>query len=190
MNKLATKLITAAATLAFTVPLYAADEYTKSSAEQQLESAKIKSAEELKGMQVVSQTGDEIGEIKEVRIDTETGEVQFVTISREGALETGEEIVAAPLGAFEFDGEQAKLTIDENRLENVPAQAELSDRDYRRDLETHYGVAPAWEKEDPGDTTMTDQMDPDPMEPAPQTNIDTQDFTDPQKIDTQSPSSN
>ncbi len=188
MNKLATTLITAAATLAFAVPLYAADEYTKSSAEQQLESAKIKSAEELKGMQVVSQTGDEIGEIEEVRIDTETGEVQFVTISREGALETGEDVVAAPLGAFEFDGEQAKLTIDENRLENVPAQAELSDRDYRRDLEPHYGVAPAWEKENPADTTMTDQMDSDPMEPAPQTNIDTQDFTDPRKVNTQNPS--
>lgn len=181
MKKLTTMLITAAATLVLAVPLYAADEY--SAAQRQLESAKIKSAEELRGMQVISQTGEEIGEIEEVRIDTETGEVQFVTISR--TLEPGEEAVAAPLGAFEFDGRQARLTIDEDRLQNVPEQARLSDRDYRRDLETHYGVAPAWEKEDPGDTTMTDQMDTEPGEPAPQTNIESQDFTDPRKIDTQ-----
>ncbi len=210
MKKATITIITSAA-LAFAIPLYAADEPgMKSDSQQQagatemqndqmqsdqmhsgkmqsdqMHSGQLMTAEELKGMAVVSLEGEEIGEIENVKLDEQSGEVQFVTISKGGILGMGGEEIAAPLGAFEFGDEQATLTVDQSKLENVPQQtAEVTNRDYLRDLETHYGVAPAWDKEDPADTTQGPQMQ-ETGEPAPQTNIESQNYTDPRKIDTQ-----
>ncbi len=210
MKKATITFITSAA-LAFAIPLYAADEPGMKSDSQQpagatqqqsdqmhsdqmqtdqmqtgkMQAGQLITAEELQGMAVVSQEGEEIGEIKNVKIDEQSGEVQFVTISKGGILGMGGDEIAAPLGAFEFGDEQATLTVDQSKLENVPQQtAEVTNKDYQRDLETHYGVAPAWEKDELGDTTQGPQMQ-ESGEPAPQTNIDSQEFTDPQKIDTQ-----
>lgn len=205
MKKATVTIITSAA-LAFAIPLYAADEPgMKSDSQQQagatqqqtdqmqtdqmqvdkMHSGQMITAEELKGMQVVSQEGEEIGEIKNVKIDQQSGEVQFVTISKGGILGMGGEEIAAPMGAFEFGEEQARLTVDQSKLENVPEQtAEATDMDYQRDLETHYGVAPAWERDQPGDTTQGPEMQ-ESGEQAPQTNIEAQEYTDPRKVDTQ-----
>lgn len=182
MKKATITFITSAA-LAFAIPLYAADEPgMKSDSQQQagvtqqqtdqMQSGQMITAEKLKGMEVVSQKGEELGQIKKVMIDQQSGEIKFITISRGGILGIGSDEVAAPLSAFEFGVEQARLTVDQSKLENVPQQkAEATDSDYQRDLETHYGVAPAWEKGDRGDTTQTQQMDQSPAEPR---KVDTQ----------------
>jgi sporulation protein YlmC with PRC-barrel domain len=177
MKKATITFITSAA-LAFAIPLYAADEPGLKSDSQpqagvtqqqpdQMESGQMMTAEKLKGMEVVSQKGEGIGEIEEVMIDQQSGEVKFVIISIGGILGMGGEEVAAPLSAFQISDEQARLTVDQSKLENVPQQkAEVTDSDYLLDLETHYGVAPAWEKGDRGDTTQTQQMDQEPTEPG------------------------
>jgi|GEM_PF-1197586 pentapeptide MXKDX repeat protein len=132
-------------------------------------------AEELEGMEVVSQEGEEIGEIKMITIDEESGEVKFVTFSKGGILGMGGEEIAAPLSAFEFGDDQARLTVHESKLKNVPKQtAEATDSDYQRDLETHYGVAPAWEKGDEGDTTQNLNMDQE--NPTQAGKVDTQSY--------------
>ena len=182
MKKATITFITSAA-LAFAIPLYAADESGLKSDSQpqagvtqqqtdQMQSGQMMTAEKLKGMEVVSQMGEEIGEIEEVMIDQQTGEVKFVIISKGGILGIGGEEVAVPLNAFEIINEQARLTVDQSKFENVPQQKpEVTDSDYLRDLESHYGVAPAWEKGDKGDTTQTQQMDQGPTEPR---KVDTQ----------------
>lgn len=182
MKKATITFITSAA-LAFAIPLYAADTPDlKADSQQQdgvtqqqtdqMESGQMMTAEKLKGMEVVSQKGEELGEIEKVMIDQQSGEVKFVIISKGGILGIGGEEIAAPLGAFEISDEQARLTVDQSKLENVPQQkAEATDSDYQRDLETHYGVAPAWEKGDRGDTTQTKQMDQGSIEPR---KVDTQ----------------
>jgi sporulation protein YlmC with PRC-barrel domain len=182
MKKATITFITSAA-LAFAIPLYAADEPGMKAESQQkagvaqqqtdqMQSGQMITAEKLKGMEVVSQKGEELGEIKKVMIDQQSGEIHFVTISKGGILGIGGEEVAAPLSAFEISDEQARLTVDQSKLENVPQQkAEATDSDYQRDLETHYGVAPAWEKGDRGDTTKTQQMEQGPTEPR---KVDTQ----------------
>jgi sporulation protein YlmC with PRC-barrel domain len=153
MKKATITIITSAA-LAFAMPLYAADKPSKiydpeqkaGVAQQQvdtMQSGQMMTAEKLKGMQVVSQEGEAIGEIKTVMIDQQSGEVQFITFPKGG------QEVAVPLSAFEFGDGQARLTVDQSKLENVPQQtAEATDSDYLRDLETHYGVAPAFGKKD------------------------------------------
>ncbi|MFO7713677.1 PRC-barrel domain-containing protein [Desulfosarcina sp.] len=195
MKKATIAFITSAA-LAFAMPLYAADKTgmksdsqqkagthqgMKSDAQRQegltqqqtgeMQSGHMITADKLQGMTVVSQEGKAIGEIEKITIDKQSGEVQFVTFSRGGILGMGGKEVAAPLSAFEFGDEEAILTVDQSKLENVPQQtAEATDSDYQRDLETHYGVAPAWNKGDSGDT-LKNQQDQDPTKPG---KVDTQ----------------
>ncbi len=190
MKKATITIITSAA-LAFGMPLYAAEKAginadseqktgvaqqdMKYDSEQkvgvaqqrtdQKQAGPMITAEELKGMEVVSQEGEELGGIEQITIDKQSGEVQFVTLSRGGILGIGSEKVAVPLSAFEFRDDQARLTVDQSKLENVPQQtAEATDSDYLRDLETHYGVAPAWGKGDTADPAQTWKIDQDPTE--------------------------
>jgi sporulation protein YlmC with PRC-barrel domain len=223
MKKVTLTIITSAA-LAFAMPLFAADEpgmqpdskqkagmtqqgmkydsQQKAGVTQQdiksdskRQAGQMITADKLQGLEVVSQTGEEIGEIKKITIDKQSGEVQFVTFSKGGILGMGAEEIAAPLSAFEFSDDQARLTVDQSKLDNVPEKtAGATDSDYQRDLETHYGVAPAWDKGNQGDTTRTQKMDHD-QNPLKEGKVDTQsydsgelnaeDLAAPQKADTQ-----
>jgi sporulation protein YlmC with PRC-barrel domain len=184
MKKIITTFFALVAMLALVSPLYAAGDYGKKS--DKAGSASI-SAEEIQGMQVVSQTGEEIGEIKSATTDQESGKIKFVTISKGGVLGMGGEDVAIPFEALRLDqqNEQATLTVNESKLENAPQQANMSDDEFQRNLESHYGVAPAWEGEsdkmdDPARSMEQDQLETDPtrpmdpsqpgMDPTPQTN--------------------
>lgn len=188
MKKATITLITSAA-LAFAIPLYAGDSpgmksdskqktgYSQQQSEKtgysqqqtdQMQSSQNITADELEGMEVVSQQGEEIGEIKKITIDSQSGEVQFVTVSQGGILGMGAKEIAVPLSAFEIRDDQAVLTVDQSKFENVPQQnAEVTDSDYLRDLETHYGVGPAWNKgEDLDNTPENRLMNQDSTEPG------------------------
>ena len=190
MRKATITFITSAA-LAFAIPLYAADAPgVKSDSQQkpgltqrqtgQMQSGQMITADKLEGMTVVSQEGEKIGKIKEITIDKQSGEVSFVTFSKGGFLGMGADEIAAPLSAFEFSDEEARLTVNQSKLDNVPQQAAgATDSDYQRDLEAHYGVAPAWNKGDSGDTPKKQKMDQDSAEPR------KQDSAEPRKVDTQ-----
>ncbi len=188
MKKLITTFFALVAMLALISPLYAAGEYDKKS--DKAGSASI-SAEEIEGMKVVSQTGEEIGEIKSAKTDQESGKIKFVTLSKGGVLGMGGEDIAVPFEALRFDqqNEQATLTVNESKLDNAPQQANMSDDEFQRNLESHYGVAPAWEGEsnqmetDPTRSMDQNKMETDPtrpmdpsqpsqpgMDPTPQTN--------------------
>jgi hypothetical protein len=98
-------------------------------------------------------------------LDQQSGEVQFVTFTKGGILGMGGKEIAAPLSAFEFVNGQARLIVDQSKLESVPQKtAKATDSDYLRDLEAHYGVAPAWDKGNMSDPTQTQQMDLSPTE--------------------------
>jgi sporulation protein YlmC with PRC-barrel domain len=164
MKKLTTTFIAAVAMLALSSPLYATGEQNRTSDTQQEAGATTaQSAEDLKGMNVVSQNGEAIGSISEVRIDPQSGEVQFVTVTKGGVLGIGGEDIAVPLEAFQFDpqNELATLTVDESKLDNAPQQANKSADEFQRELESHYGISPAWEQETEIDQTQQQQLDTD-----------------------------
>jgi sporulation protein YlmC with PRC-barrel domain len=175
--KKATIIFIASAALAFTIPLYAGDGPGMKSDSQQktgytqhqtgkMHSGQRITADELQGMDVVSKNGEDIGEIEKITIDKQSGKVQFVTISTAGILGMGTTKIAAPLSAFDIRDDKARLNVDQSRLKNVPQRkAKATDSDYLRDLETHYGVAPAWNKgEDSGNTPNNQLMDKDAIE--------------------------
>ena len=166
--------IVAVATLAMASPLFAAGDYSSgtsgtsgtpgmsgtSSASGMSDTnsmtqstSQIQSPEKLKGMEVVSQTGEKLGKIENVNTDTQTGDIRFVTISKGGVLGIGGNEIAIPKEAFRVDQtqDQVTLTVNEDKLENVPKQSDMSDDEFQRNLEQHYGVAPAWNE---GSKTM------------------------------------
>lgn len=172
MKKAATITLITSAALAFAIPLYATgtpgsttsdSQRSLGVTQEQTDTKKygqMITADKLKGMEVVSKEGEEIGKINKITIDKDSGEVQFVTLSKGGIFGMGAEEIAIPLSAFEFSDEKAKLTVDQTKLDNAPRQTSgVTDSDYLRDLETHYGVAQGRETRDQGDTNRTRQMD-------------------------------
>lgn len=173
MKNIMISLIAVMASLSLTCSAFAAGEKSadKSAGAQQnyqLSQSQIPSADQLKGLKVINQKGEEIGKIEKVNTDPQTGQVNFVTLSRGGVLGMGEEQIAVPVEAFRFEigQQQALLTVDQSKLDSVPQQANMDDKSFERKLESHYGVSPAWEDQQPGqDTHMQDHMGQDaPME--------------------------
>lgn len=165
MKKLITIFFALIAMLALVSPLYAGD-YGKKSDKAGTTSM---SAEKMEGMKVVSQTGEEIGEIKSAKTDQQSGKIKFVTISKGGVLGMGEEETAVPFEALRLDeqNERATLTVNESKLDNAPQQANMSDDEFQRNLESHYGVAPAWEGE-------SNQMETDPARSTDENPLETE----------------
>ncbi len=156
MKKLISAFISVMAMLALASPLFAAGDYSTKSKHEggsvtgtgQMSGSQnvITSPAELKGMKVVSQNGDDIGKIEKVTTDPQSGHVKFVTISKGGVLGMGGKDIAVPREAFRIDNtkQEVTLTVNESKLNNVPKQANMSDDEFQRNLERHYGVAPAF----------------------------------------------
>ena len=170
MKKFTTACVAAIAMLALSGPLHAADEKKMTTdSQQQAGAMQSQSAGDLKGFQVFSQTGEKVGKITEVRIDEQSGAVQFVTLTKGGFFGMGGEDIAVPLKAFNLDreNERATLTVSEAMLDNAPMQADKSDQVFQRELSSHYGIAPPWgETPNTGETQMDRSRKPVP-DPAP-----------------------
>lgn len=104
----------------------------------------IPTAGELRGMPVFSRQGEKIGEIEEVIVDDRTAKMKYLTLSKGIFSSIDDEEIALPLEAVSFQKNQVTLTVDINVLQNAPKQSDLSEEQFRRNLEIHYGVSPSW----------------------------------------------
>lgn len=166
MKKITVSIVTMLAALALTAPVYAAGEYkgtsgTKSQQSQSMSQrsqtgGQTQSAEQILGMSVVSRDGEKLGEIQDIKLDTRTGRVNYVTVQKGGVMGIGgEEGIAVPLEAFQFTNENAKLTVDKSKLDNAPKQSGMSDQEFQRDLQSHYGISPTWQEDRSGMQSTT-----------------------------------
>jgi len=167
MKKSITTAFALVAMMAIASPLYATEkDYGMDSDKTDTTGSQNISANEIEGMSLVSQSGMEIGEINSVKTDQSSGKVTFVTITKGGVLGIGGEDVAIPFEALRLDkqNEQAILAVSESMLDNAPQQADMSDNEFQKNLESHYGLAPAWDgKSDQMKTDSTKSMDMDKM---------------------------
>ncbi|ELR73724.1 hypothetical protein C900_01334 [Fulvivirga imtechensis AK7] len=116
---------------------------------------RLLSARTIEGTTVENAEGKDIGEIKDIMIDLETGYVAYAVLSFGGFLGFGEKLFAIPLEAFQFntieDEEKLILDIDKERLENAPGfdkdhWPQNPDRTFISSVYTHYGYEPYWSK--------------------------------------------
>ncbi|HEX6882982.1 MAG TPA: PRC-barrel domain-containing protein [Planctomycetota bacterium] len=112
---------------------------------------------ELKGFDVETPTGEELGEIEEVAIDA-NGRVSYVALKHGGSLLGGAKHVAVPWDALKFSlagdkGDEKVITLasTEKQLEQAPEfkkdkehRAEMSDPRWITRVYTHFSVAPYW----------------------------------------------
>jgi sporulation protein YlmC with PRC-barrel domain len=99
-------------------------------------------ASEIKGTHVKNLQGEDLGEIEEVLVDPETGQVKFAVLEVGGFLGLGSTKVAVPWSAFQLtqEGNKARwvLDADKERLKNAP---KVEGKNYQR-LYTKTGSEP------------------------------------------------
>ena len=97
---------------------------------------------EIKGTHVKNPQGEDLGEIEDVLVDPETGQVRFVIVEVGGFLGLGSTKVAVPWSAFQLTKEGNKpkwvLDADKERLKNAP---KVEGENYQR-LYTKAGSEP------------------------------------------------
>lgn len=90
-------------------------------------------ASEIKGTHVKNPQNQDLGDIDEVLIDPDTGQVRFVILEVGGFLGLGSTKVAVPLSAFQITSEGNKpkwvLDADKEKLMNAP---KVQGKNYQR----------------------------------------------------------
>ena len=79
-------------------------------------------ADTLIGNDVYSQNEEDLGDIKEIMLDTSTGKVSYAVLSYGGFLGMGEKLFAVPWEALKLDTENKRfvLDVDSEKLESAP----------------------------------------------------------------------
>ena len=79
-------------------------------------------ADTLIGNDVYSQNEEDLGDIKEIMLDTSTGKVSYAVLSYGGFLGMGEKLFAVPWEALKLDtiNKRFVLNVDSEKLESAP----------------------------------------------------------------------
>ena len=80
------------------------------------------STSSLRNTSVVNPTGQDLGKIQDLMVDTGTGRVEYAVLDFGGFLGIGDKLFAVPLQAFTVDTKNERFVLDvpKNRLENAP----------------------------------------------------------------------
>ena len=106
----------------------------------------VLSAGSLKGTKVANATGESLGEIQEIMLHTDTGDMAYAVLSFGGVLGMGGKLFAVPWEALTVDTANERMTLDvpREKLENAPgfdkdAWPLEPDETWLTDLHRHYG---------------------------------------------------
>jgi sporulation protein YlmC with PRC-barrel domain len=77
---------------------------------------------ELVGKDVTNPKGENLGEIKDLVVDTTSGKVQYAVISFGGFMGLGDKLFAYPLDKFERTADRGKLVlnVDKEKMKSAP----------------------------------------------------------------------
>jgi sporulation protein YlmC with PRC-barrel domain len=113
------------------------------------------SASTIIGTDVENPQGDNLGDIKEIMLDTTSGRISYAVISFGGFLGIGDKYFAVPWEAFSIDDDQETFILDvsKEKLENAPGFDKdnwptNADHQYINSVYQHYGYRPHWEAVD------------------------------------------
>ncbi len=106
------------------------------------------SANQFIGMEVTNMHGDNIGKIRDLMLDRQTGQVGYAILGKGGILGVKEKGIAVPFNLFRAEEGSAalQLTVDEGKLADAPVRAEgMTDQEFGQTVHEFYGQAPYWE---------------------------------------------
>jgi sporulation protein YlmC with PRC-barrel domain len=114
-------------------------------------------ADTLIGDSVVNTSEEDLGDIKEIMLDMQTGQVAYAVLAFGGFLGVGEKLFAVPWGALHLDtvNHRFVLNVDKARLKSAPgfdadAWPDMSDIQWAKQIHTFYGTNP----QQPGTPSM------------------------------------
>ncbi len=106
----------------------------------------VLSASSLEGDKVKNAQGEDLGNVKDIMINTERGQVQYYVLSFGGVLGMGDKLFAIPPQAIAVDTQEECLilNVDKDTLENAPGfdkdnWPNMADEAFRDEVYAHYG---------------------------------------------------
>jgi sporulation protein YlmC with PRC-barrel domain len=108
---------------------------------------RLMGADTLIGNDVYSRDDEDLGDIKEIMLDTVSGDVCYAVLSYGGFLGIGEKLFAVPLAALKLDTENKRfiLDIDSSKLESAPGfdkdkWPNMADETWANSVHSYYGT--------------------------------------------------
>lgn len=112
----------------------------------------ILSSSTISGDKVVNSQGENLGDVKDLMIDTDSGRVAYAVLEFGGFLGMGSKLFAVPLSAMQVDTDNHQFIFNQSKekLENAPGfdkdnWPSFSDREWGSSVHAYYGVRPYWE---------------------------------------------
>jgi len=110
---------------------------------------RLMGADTLIGNDVCNRKGENIGDIKEIMLDTFSGKVCYAVLSFGGFLGMGEKLFAVPWDALKLDTEHKRfvLNMEKDRLEKAPGfdknnWPDMADQSWVDEVHSYYGTKP------------------------------------------------
>jgi sporulation protein YlmC with PRC-barrel domain len=104
------------------------------------------------GTKVVNPQDENLGDIKELMIDPQTGHVAYAVVSFGGFLTLGEKLFAIPFGAFDYNPTKHEYILDvaKEKLKEAPGFPSshwptMADEKWNRDVHKYFELSPYWE---------------------------------------------
>lgn len=112
------------------------------------------SASSLMSDPVKNHADEKIGDVKDIMIDLERGQVSYVVLAVGGFLGMGEKLFAIPWSALEVDTADHSLRLDASKetFENLEGfdpdnWPDTADREWGRRVHEQFGQTPYWERQ-------------------------------------------
>lgn len=108
---------------------------------------RLMGADTLNGNDVFNPAGEDLGDIKEIMLNVNTGQVSYAVLSFGGFLGMGEKLFAVPWNALTLDTENKRFTLNvsKDQLERAPGfdgddWPDMSDPTWAQGIHTFYGT--------------------------------------------------
>ncbi|QGZ63532.1 PRC-barrel domain-containing protein [Paraburkholderia acidisoli] len=105
----------------------------------------------LDGDRVFSSNGDEVGKVKDIMIDVQSGRIAYMVMSSGGFLGIGDKLLAVPWNALTLDADRKCFVLDltSERVKNAPGfdkghWPSMADRTWASSVHQYYGREPYW----------------------------------------------
>ena len=106
-------------------------------------------ADTLVGNDVFNEEGEDLGEIKEIMLDMQSGRVGYAVLSFGSFLGMGEKLFAVPWDALKLDTEHKRfvLNVEKDRLKQAPGfdrgkWPNMADQSWAKGIHSYYGTKP------------------------------------------------
>lgn len=111
----------------------------------------VMAADTLEGDTVVNASDEKLGEITDIMIDVQSGQVAYAVLSCGGFMGIGDKLFAIPWGALTLDAthKQFVLDIDKERLKDAPGfdkdhWPSMADSRWAAQVHDYYGQRNYW----------------------------------------------